>query len=77
MIIDSIINFAKNVVLWFIGLLPDAQSLSSPDWSQYLSNANLFVNMPLLLSIAGIFVTYEMAILGVRIVIWIWGLIKP
>lgn len=77
MIIDNILNAFKSIVLYFINLLPDAGSIGSPDWSSYLTHANMFVDMPLLFSLISMFVAYQVAVLGVRLLLFIWSVIKP
>lgn len=77
LIIDNLLNAFKSVVLYFVNLLPDAGNIGYPDWSPYLAHANMFVNMPLLFSLISMFVAYQAAILVVRLVLWIWSVIKP
>lgn len=78
MIVDAILELFKSVVVWILGLFPNANlSVSNADWSQYLVNANQFVNMPLLMSLISVFVAYEAGVLTVRLVLWLWNTLKP
>jgi hypothetical protein len=74
-ITDFFLNTFQSIVTGFINLLPLAGSNWSIDVGQYLGYANLFINMPLLMTVVGIFITYEVVILGVRLVLWIYDLI--
>lgn len=75
MIVDAIINFFITIITGFIGIFPDAGQTWAVDVGQYLGYANLFVNMPLLMTVVGVFIAYELTILGVRLVLWIYDLI--
>lgn len=77
MIIDSILNAFKSIAIYIVNLLPDAGNIGLPNWSPYLAHANMFVNMPLLMSLIGMFVAYQIAVIGIRILLFVWSVIKP
>lgn len=77
MIVDGLIAWLKGLVLWILDLFPSAESLGSADWSSYLGSANFFVNMPLLMSLIGIFLAYEGVVLVVRLVLWLRHTLLP
>lgn len=77
MIIDALLDAFKGVAMWVVGLLPAGSAVQAPDFGVYFAYANTYVNMPLLLTVAGFWIAYESSILLARILLWIWGVIKP
>lgn len=75
MITDFFLNLFETLITGFINLLPASGTTWSVDIGQYLGYANLFINMPLLMTVVGIFIAYELVILSVRLVLWIYDLI--
>lgn len=77
MIIDFILNIVFGIAEWIIGLLPSGSSLGNLDLSPYLASANIFIDMPFLLSVIAIFVEYELTVITIRLLLFIWSVIKP
>lgn len=76
MITDAILSLLLAPLIALVDLFPAASSVDwSTSWSQYLIYADLFVNMPLLMTLVGFWVTYELSIIGIRLAIWVYKMI--
>ena len=75
MITDAIFNKLQECIIWIISLFPADTVSWSPDVGQYLGFANEFVDMPLLMGIVAFFIAYELVILGVRLILWLYNLL--
>jgi hypothetical protein len=58
--------------MFIVNLFPSASSFTfSTSFSAYFGSIDKFINMPMLLTVISVFVVYEVAIIGVRTVIWL------
>lgn len=76
---NAVIGWARDFICWILSAFPNADTsiFQFPDFSPFLLWANQFVNMPLLLSAVSFFVAYEVAIIGLRGLLWVWHQLLP
>ena len=77
LISDAILAVLFAPARWIVGLLPHSASISSVDFSSWLVSANVFVDMPSLMALVSLFLAYEAVVIGVRVVLWVWGVMRP
>lgn len=77
MIIDNIVKWLESIATWIVNMLPAAGSLTVPNWTNYLVYADRFINMPLLISLCALFLAYEAIVIGIRVIMFVWNLVRP
>ncbi len=79
MITDAILDVIFGVVDWMIGLFPantlDLSGLA--EGQQYLGWVGLMFDMGAIAAAVAVMMTVELALVTVRLSLWVWKLVKP
>ncbi|GAB6174416.1 hypothetical protein JCM15765_38940 [Paradesulfitobacterium aromaticivorans] len=79
MITDAIITAVLAILTWLVNLFPNS-SLDLSALEQFvgaIAGVNYFVEISALITVLGIVVSFELTMMTIRGVIWIWRLVKP
>lgn len=79
MITEALLDVIFGVIDWVIGLFP-ANSLDLSglaEGQQYLGWVGLMFDMTAIAAAVSVMVTVELALVTVRLSLWVWKLVKP
>jgi len=79
MITDAIIGVILGMLTWIVGQFPNSTlNLSALEgFVNAGAGANYFIDVPALIAVISIVVSFELAMMAVRAVLFIWRLVKP
>lgn len=79
MITDAIITVVLTLMTWLVDLFPNSTlDLSSLEpFVNAWAGVNYFMDVPALTAVIGVVVSFELTMMTIRGVIWIWRLVKP
>lgn len=79
MISDAIIGVVLGILTWLISLFPNSALDLNPLESFINAGAgiNYFIDVPALISVLGIIVSFELFMMTIRGIIFLWKLVKP
>lgn len=79
MITDAIIMAILTIVTWVVDLFP-VSSLSLSALEPFIeagAGVNYFVDVPAMIAVLGIVVSFELTMMTIRGLIWVWKVVKP
>lgn len=85
MIVTTIADWVLSAMTWVVGLLPNTTTypgLAIPDGAlhgvgHYMSFVGLFVDMNALGTVVSVLCAYQIALLLIRLILWVYHVVRP